>query len=117
MHPGIEEIHMLVQNMNTSGAPCPTCFFPTYPGIDQIDVDAYPQADFSNQWVYFLGDVTVRQMYGEFAAWVHRAQVNHPVLSLIHLRKSVTLMFEVGEKMASDGLLVLVSISAPHVPS
>lgn len=97
---------MLVQKMNTSGAPCPTCFFPTYPGIDRINVDAYPQADFSNQWVYFLGDVTVRQMYGEFAAWVHRAQVNHPVLSLIHLYKSRTLEFEERKEAASDGLHV-----------
>ncbi len=27
------------------------------------------------RWIYFLGDVTVRQIYGEFAAIVHRAQV------------------------------------------
>ena len=54
MQTGIEEIQVLMQKMN-------------------------PQADFSDQWVYFLGDVTVRQMYGEFAAWVHGAQVDHPV--------------------------------------
>ena len=65
-----------MQGLNSSGGHCPTCLFPTYPGINGIDVAAYKQTDFSNQWVYFLGDVTVRQMYGEFAALVHRAQVS-----------------------------------------
>jgi hypothetical protein len=54
---------------------CPTCLFPTYPYASSIDVAAYPPMDFTDTWIYFLGDVTVRQIYGEFAAIVHNAQV------------------------------------------
>lgn len=64
-----------MQVFNGSVEPCSTCFFPTYPGIEAISPAAYKLMDFSNKWVYFFGDVTVRQMYGEFAAIVHRAQV------------------------------------------
>ena len=70
-----------MQAINGSAERCPTCFFPTYPYIDAIDLAAYKPTDFSNQWVYFLGDVTVRQMYGEFAATVHRSQVSSTALS------------------------------------
>ena len=65
----------LMQVFNGSLETCPTCFFPTYPGIEAIKPAAYKLMDFSNKWVYFFGDITVRQMYGEFAAIVHRAQV------------------------------------------
>ena len=68
-------MEIALQGLNSSGGHCPTCFLPTYPGLASIDVAAYKQMDFSNQWVYFLGDITIRQMYGEFAALVHRAQV------------------------------------------
>ncbi len=54
---------------------CATCLFPTYPYASSIDVAAYPTMDFTDRWIYFLGDVTVRQIYGEFAAIVHNAQV------------------------------------------
>lgn len=56
---------------------CSNCLFPTYPYASSINVKAYPPMDFSDTWVYFLGDVTVRQIYGEFAAIVHNAQVRH----------------------------------------
>ena len=65
-----------MQAINGSAERCQTCFFPTYPYVDAIDFNAYKLTDFSNKWVYFLGDVTVRQMYGEFAATVHRSQVS-----------------------------------------
>ena len=54
---------------------CATCLFPSYPYASSIDVAAYPTMDFTDRWIYFLGDVTVRQIYGEFAAIVHNAQV------------------------------------------
>lgn len=71
----------VLQAINGSAERCRTCFFPTYPYVDAIDLSAYKSTDFSNQWVYFLGDVTVRQMYGEFAAIVHRSQVGSTALS------------------------------------
>ena len=64
-----------MQAINGTAEHCSTCLFPTYPYIKAIDVDDYELMDFSNKWVYFLGDVTVRQMYGELAAIVHKAQV------------------------------------------
>ena len=67
----------VLQAINGSAARCQTCFFPTYPYVDAIDLSAYKPMDFSKQWVYFLGDVTVRQMYGEFTATVHRSQVSN----------------------------------------
>ena len=70
-----------MQAINGSAERCRTCFFPTYPYVDAIDLAAYKPTDFSNQWVYFLGDVTVRQMYGEFAATMHRSQVGSTALS------------------------------------
>jgi hypothetical protein len=75
-----------MQVFNGSVEPCPTCFFPTYPGIEAINLAAYKLMDLSNKWVYFSGDVTVRQMYGEFAAIVHRAQVRRLILAKIWLR-------------------------------
>ena len=73
---------LALQGLNKSGGHCATCLFPTYPGLESINVAAYKQIDFSNKWVYFLGDISIRQMYGEFAALVHRAQVRQsPTLS------------------------------------
>ncbi len=56
-------------------APCKTCFFPTYPGINSLDLAKYPAQDFTNQWIYFSGDSTLRQVYGEFYGIIHRTQV------------------------------------------
>ena len=70
-----------LQELNSSGGPCPTCLFPSYPGINSIDVAAHRHMDFSNQWIYFLGDISIRQMYGKFAALVHRAQVRQACLN------------------------------------
>ncbi|CAK0784612.1 hypothetical protein CVIRNUC_007816 [Coccomyxa viridis] len=72
------------QAINGSAERCRTCFFPTYPYVDAIDLAAYKPTDFSNQWVYFLGDVTVRQMYGEFAATMHRSQLGQDVGEPLH---------------------------------
>ena len=69
----------LMQNVDGSAERCQTCLFPTYPHISAVDLAAYEYMDFSNQWVYFLGDLTVRQMYGEFAAILHRMQVSSSV--------------------------------------
>lgn len=55
--------------------PCKTCFFPAYPRINDIKLDAYKPMDFSNQWVYFHGDSTLRQVYGEFYSIIHKTQV------------------------------------------
>ena len=71
-----------LQGSNKTGGHCTTCLFPTYPGLESIDVATYKQMDFSDKWVYFLGDISIRQMYGEFAALVHRAQVR-PASSLL----------------------------------
>ena len=56
-------------------APCKTCFFPSYPGINSIDLDAYKPMDFTEQWIYFHGDSTLRQVYGEFYGIIHKTQV------------------------------------------
>ncbi len=56
-------------------APCKTCFFPTFPGINSLDLAKYPAQDFTNQWIYFSGDSTLRQVYGEFYGIIHRTQV------------------------------------------
>ena len=55
--------------------PCKTCFFPSYPGIDSINLDAYKPMDFTEQWIYFHGDSTLRQVYGEFYGIIHKTQV------------------------------------------
>lgn len=55
-------------------APCKTCFFPTYPGINSLELAKYPAQDFTNQWIYFSGDSTLRQVYGEFYGIIHRTQ-------------------------------------------
>lgn len=65
------------QGMSGTIERCSNCLFPTYPYASSINVTAYPPMDFSDTWMYFLGDVTVRQIYGEFAAIVHNAQVRH----------------------------------------
>ena len=77
----------LLQTIDGSAKRCQTCLFPTYPHINAIDVAAYNHIDFSNQWVYFLGDVTVHQMYGEFSAILHRA----PVGSIVLLSTTLTM--------------------------
>lgn len=56
-------------------APCKTCFFPTYPDIQSLDLTKYKPVDFTNQWIYFAGDSTLRQVYGEFYGIIHRTQV------------------------------------------
>lgn len=55
--------------------PCKTCFFPSYPGINSINLDAYKPMDFTEQWIYFHGDSTLRQVYGEFYGIIHKTQV------------------------------------------
>lgn len=56
-------------------APCKTCFFPTYPGINSLDLTNHQAQDFTNQWIYFSGDSTLRQVYGEFYGIIHQTQV------------------------------------------
>lgn len=56
-------------------APCKTCFFPRYPGINSLDLTNYPAHDFKDQWIYFSGDSTMRQVYGEIYGIVHRTKV------------------------------------------
>ena len=58
--------------------PCKTCFFPAYPGINSLNLDAYKPMDFTEQWIYFHGDSTLRQVYGEFYGIIHKTQVAHP---------------------------------------
>lgn len=55
--------------------PCKSCFFPTYPGLNSFELAKYPAQDFDNQWIYFSGDSTLRQVYGEFYGIIHRTQV------------------------------------------
>ncbi len=55
--------------------PCKTCFFPTYPQINSINVSEYKPMDMSNQWFFFHGDSTLRQYWGEFYSLVHKTQV------------------------------------------
>ena len=90
-----------MQAINGSAQRCQTCFFPTYPYVDAIDLAAYTPTDFSNQWVYFLGDVTVRQMYGEFAATVHRSQVGSTAL-LYPNASQVALSAQVPQHCGTD---------------
>lgn len=56
-------------------APCKTCFFPTYPHVADLDLAKYPKADFTDKWIYFAGDSTLRQFFGEFYGIIHRTQV------------------------------------------
>ena len=55
--------------------PCKTCFFPTYPQINNINVSDYKPMDMSQQWFFFHGDSTLRQYWGEFYSLVHKTQV------------------------------------------
>lgn len=54
---------------------CKTCFYPTYPSLSDFDLAAYKPMDFSKQWIYFHGDSTLRQVYGEFYGIIHKTQV------------------------------------------
>lgn len=60
---------------DASTPPCKGCLFPTYPGLTGIQPERVRLLDLRDKWIYFLGDVTLRQMYGEFAALVHTSQV------------------------------------------
>lgn len=63
--------------------PCKTCFFPTYPHVESLDLATYRPNDFTNKWIYFSGDSTLRQVYGEFYGIIHRTQVQRwPLLCL-----------------------------------
>ena len=55
--------------------PCKTCFFPTYPHINNINVSDYKPMDMSHQWFFFHGDSTLRQYWGEFFSFIHKTQV------------------------------------------
>lgn len=72
------------QGMSGTVERCSSCLFPTYPYASSINVTAHPPMDFSDTWVYFLGDVSVRQIYGEFAAIVHNAQLGKAVGPPLH---------------------------------
>lgn len=50
-----------------------------YPRINGINISAYNPMDFSKQWIYFHGDSTLRQVYGEFYSVVHKTQVCCPL--------------------------------------
>ena len=59
--------------------PCKTCLFPSFPGISSINLDAYKPIDFTDQWIYFHGDSTLRQVYGKIRGILDEKEV---VLSL-----------------------------------
>ena len=54
---------------------CPTCYFPIANSLSPAD---YEPLDFSNKWVYFAGDSTLRQFYGEFVGVLLQKQVGCP---------------------------------------
>ena len=51
---------------------CRSCYFPSQSG--NVPPSSSP-LDLSNKWVYFAGDSTLRQFYGEFYGIIHRTQV------------------------------------------
>ena len=55
--------------------PCKTCFFPSFPGINSINLDAYKPMDFTGEWIYFHGDSTLRQVYGEVRGIIDEKEV------------------------------------------
>lgn len=99
--------------------PCKTCFFPTYPVIESLDLSKYKPVDFTNQWIYFAGDSTLRQVYGEFYGIIHRTQVRTLML-LMQILACVTSAFHVLFSLTtsvqreqasreSKGILLLIS--------
>ena len=58
--------------------PCRTCFFPSFPGINSINLDAHKSMDFTGKWIYFHGDSTLRQVYGEVRGIIEEKEVLLP---------------------------------------
>ena len=54
---------------------CKTCLFPNSAATASSTHQPGMTLDFSDKWIYFLGDVTLRQVYGELAAAVVNAEV------------------------------------------
>jgi hypothetical protein len=51
---------------------CKSCYFPI---ADSLTPSEYEPLDFTNKWVYFAGDSTLRQFYGEFVGVLLQKQV------------------------------------------
>ena len=54
---------------------CHTCYFPANGSMNPSE---YGTIDFSNKWIYFAGDSTLRQVWGQFKAVLEEAQVQNP---------------------------------------
>ena len=56
---------------------CKTCFVPRVGHNNTLKPADYPKVDLSDNWLYFAGDSTLRQLYGEFYGIIHRSTVRH----------------------------------------
>lgn len=60
---------------------CKTCFIPRVGHNNSLNPADYPKVDLSDNWLYFAGDSTLRQLYGEFYGIIHRSQVRPGAMS------------------------------------
>lgn len=79
--------HHAPRSFDGSALACKTCIFPNSAATASSTHQAGMTLDFTDKWIYFLGDVTLRQVYGEVAAAVANAQVEceHAHPDAVHL--------------------------------
>ena len=58
-----------------AAAACRTCVFPVYQRVKGMDASQVLGLDLTDQWVYFYGDSTMRQLHAEFMAYMDSSQV------------------------------------------
>ena len=72
-HSSKADRHHAPRSHDVAALACKTCIFPNSDATTSSTQGM--TLDFTDKWIYFLGDVTLRQMYGEVAATVLNAQV------------------------------------------
>ena len=85
-HGNKAERHHAPRSFDGSALACKTCIFPNSAATASSTHQPGVTLDFTDKWIYFLGDVTLRQVYGEVAAAVANAQVGSqhvPILTPI----------------------------------
>ena len=58
-----------------AAAACQTCVFPVYQRVKGMENTDVFSLDLTNQWVYFFGDSTTRQLHEQFTAYMDSSQV------------------------------------------
>ena len=68
-----------------SAARCKTCLLPAFPAVKHIERAQHHMLNMHDKQLLFFGDMTLRQMHGEFAGLAHGARVStRPLLKLRH---------------------------------